>query len=551
MSQTPPVLEAQVDATAERVEVQVTDRSTEATEAFADLTPGQQRAFAGELWSLGLRATRSAQRQAEESRLKDIGQTLQLDLTSALQTVLQRQHEQVGTELRRYFDPESGALNQRLRGFLADDGELARTMSGFLAPERSVLAETLAAQVGQSSPLLKKLSATDAEGVVQTLKAQLSLVLEHSQAALRLAMDPLNPDGPIARFLTTLQAGLKAQEGSLAKQMEVACRALDANDPTSPLSNLVRRSDEASAQLAKAMNVADADSPLAQLKHGLTELLQANHLQAGELLRLEAERRDHFEKQVLATVTRLETQRAVNRNAPQGGRDFEAAAAAAVREFLSHGPYLFNQTGTVVGLRPNCKVGDFVVRFGDESKWEGTRVVFECKHQQSVRLDEALRELEIARANRECQAGVYVMASSLAHADFPAFARYGNSILVTWDPDDESSSSRLNAAVMVALALATRKPQIQDDASVDGLKEIEVALAVELERVGKLRKASDGIRKHNEDIKKELDKAQDQLTALVDTARETLRALDAVVDDEGEDRAEPIRFGKRRDSTAA
>jgi hypothetical protein len=542
-------IETKVEVNSTNVEAVIVDRSADTVSAFAELTPGQQRGYAEELWRLGLMATRYAQRRAEESRIADIGTALHEDLTSALNIVVRQQQEQVGRELARYFDPESGELSRRLRSFLEGDGELARVMAGFLAPETGVLAQTLARQIGESSPLLKKLSPTDAEGVVQSLRAQLVLALKESHAELARVMDPLNPSSPVSRFLTTLQGGLKQQEGALGKQMEVALRALDANDPASPLSNLVRQSTEASQVLVKAMNVADTASPLAQLKHSVTELLKAQHQQSVDFLREEALRREIFEKQVLATVTKLETQRASNRNTPRGGVDFEAATAAAVRELLGRGPFLFTHTGNVTGIRLACKVGDFTVRFTDESKWAGARVVFECKHQERYQVEEALRELDVARENREAQAGVFVMANSHAHPDFPEFARHGNNILVNWDPEDERSLSRLEAAVMLALALATRKPERHDDAGRDGVKDIERSLGAELERVEKMRKASDGIRKHNDGLRKELDKAEAELKELIARARETVRAL-SPTDDEVAEREEPIAFRKSTTSAA-
>jgi hypothetical protein len=243
--------ESRVHATAERVEAVITDKSKEAVDAFGELTESQQRSYATELWNLGLLATRFAQRRAEESRLVDIGKTMTADLTTALDAVVRRQHEQVEQELQRYFDPDSGELNRRLEGFLAGDGELARVMSGYLAPDSGLLAQTLAKQVGETSPLLKKLSPTDAEGVVQSLKAQLQVALKEANAELGRAMDPLDPNSPVGRFLGVLQVGLKQQEGTLGKQMEVAFKALDANDPKSPISNLVRQSKEASQVLAR------------------------------------------------------------------------------------------------------------------------------------------------------------------------------------------------------------------------------------------------------------------------------------------------------------
>jgi hypothetical protein len=67
----------------------------------------------------------------------------------------------------------------------------------YLGPANSVLAETLARQVGESSPLLKKLSPTDSEGVIKTLETQLRTVMENGHAEVLKALDPLTDNGAV------------------------------------------------------------------------------------------------------------------------------------------------------------------------------------------------------------------------------------------------------------------------------------------------------------------------------------------------------------------
>jgi hypothetical protein len=196
----------------------------------------------------------------------------------------------------------------------------------------------------------------------------------------------------------------------------------------------------------------------------------------------------------------------------------------------------------VAGIRDTCRVGDFIVRFTDESAWAGASIVFECKHDQSYNVDKAIKELDVARANRDASVGVFVMAQSHASADFPAFSRVGHNILVSWDPDDAGAIHRLDAAVMLATMLASRKRQVTDHASTDAVRDIENLLANQAAHVERMRKASDGIRKHNDVIRKELDRAEIELKELVGKAQETLRALDLNAGSEIAEREEPIEF---------
>ena len=69
--------------------------------------------------------------------------------------------------LERFFDPKDGQVTQRLEAFVDDHGVLARLLDKYLGPQNSVLAEALARQVGESSPLFKKLSPTESDGLVK------------------------------------------------------------------------------------------------------------------------------------------------------------------------------------------------------------------------------------------------------------------------------------------------------------------------------------------------------------------------------------------------
>jgi hypothetical protein len=542
--------DAQVDANSDRILATLTDRRADSIESFAVLTSEQQGQFAIDAWSIGMRALRTAHAQAQEARLSDIGKTLQEDLSSALSQMVRQHQDGVETTLKQYFDPEDGQLARRLERFTEDEGELARILARFVAPDGGMLADTLARSVGEQSILMKKLSPTDADGVVQTLKEVVTTALGQSQVAFQKSLDPLHQDSPTARFLHALRDELRKAESDRSQQMVTAFKALDAHDPKSLISNLARQTQQASTTLLNALNPADTKSPIALLRNSLTELLDQHMKTAGQLLEEQKQRQEQFETDIREAVVRLETQRSANRASPRGGTEFEDQVFAEVQARLAGGPYLCTSTGNVIGMREARKVGDFVVRFSDESAWAGASVVFEAKHDASYHLDKALKELDLARANRAADVGVFVMAASHAPADFPVFSRHGHNILVTWDPDDGLSVPRLHAAMMLALALASRKQQVKDSASIDAIRDIENILTDELTRIEKMRKASEAIRKHNEVVRKELDKAEGELNDLVGKARETLSALHIGANDEGAERAEPITFHEGGDDTA-
>ncbi len=181
------------------------------------------------------------------------------------------------------------------------------------------------------------------------------------------------------------------------------------------------------------MNPTNDNSPLAHLRKGLADILEQHIKTSHELLQDQRQRQDKFEKEIHEAITRLETQRRANRTSPKGGMQFEDDVFAVVQQRLSGGPYICTKTANVIGIRDGSKVGDFVVRFTDESAWAGALIVFECKQDVSYHVDKALKELDVARTNREASVGVFVMSRSHAPSDFPAFSRVGHNILVVWD----------------------------------------------------------------------------------------------------------------------
>jgi hypothetical protein len=73
---------------------------------------------------------------------------------------LKAQDERLHAVLGRFFDPNDGQVTERLRAFVDDQGVLAKLLQSYLGSDNSVLAQTLARQVGESSLLFKKLSPT-------------------------------------------------------------------------------------------------------------------------------------------------------------------------------------------------------------------------------------------------------------------------------------------------------------------------------------------------------------------------------------------------------
>lgn len=228
---------AQLDVTllfsSDFVRADVCDYRPNTISLFSELTAEQREQLAHDAWSIGLRALAGAYTQAQEATLQDVGTALLQDIDRQLRAHIELQQHTISAVLGKFFDPADGQVTQRLASFVDDHGVLARLLEKYVAPQNSVLVQTLARQVGESSPLFKKLSPTDSEGLVKVLDTQLRSVMDDGHAELVRALDPLAEDGAVARFLRSLRDELKGADEDRAKQLSTALAALDANDALS------------------------------------------------------------------------------------------------------------------------------------------------------------------------------------------------------------------------------------------------------------------------------------------------------------------------------
>jgi hypothetical protein len=510
--------------TPEEVVADLRDRRPESIGAFEALDEAARDRLAADAWSIGLRALANAYAAAQESKLKDIGQSLLADIDRQLGEHVEKQQHKIGEVLARFFDPSDGQVIQRLTAFVDDQGVLARLLDKYLGPQNSVLAESLARQVGETSPLFKKLSPTESTGLVQVLEAQLRAVMGQSHAELVRALDPLAEDGAVARFLKSLREELRGADADRQKQLATALAALDANDEGSLLSRLVGETHRARQAVLAAVNPDAPESPMAILKGSLTKLLQDHALAQLDVAKRQEERQAAFEKEVREALARIETKRTQDQKSTRGGFDFEDSVTSFVAAATKGAPCVFDITGATAGVG-RSKKGDAVLRFTSESAFDGAGVVFEAKRDSSYTVQRALDELDAARKNRDAAAGVFVMARSHAGQGFPSFARYGNNVLVTWDDQDPGTDAYLHAAVQLGMALVTRSRTAGDSGDIAALYDVGSRIEAEIARLENMDKHSDTIRRNAEGISDETRRARRALDVLLRKAQSTLHAL--------------------------
>lgn len=532
-------LTAFVQCTGDEVVATLTDRRPEGVALFGDLNDEQRVDLASEAWRIGLRALGNAHVAAQESRLKDVGTALVTEIDRQLHAHVEQQQGAIADALARFFDPKDGQVSQRLAAFVDDQGVLARLLDKYIGPKNSVLVEVMARQIGESSPLFKKLSATDSEGLVKILERQLGHVMSESRSELVRALDPLAEDGAVARFLRSLREELKGAEQGRAEQLSAALAALDANNEASLLSRLVRETSQARVDVLEAMNPNAPHSPMAILTATVTGLLKEQASAETERTAAQQERQAAFEKEVREALVRIETKRTHGHSSIRGGLDFEDSVIAFVRSATDAGPCVLDVTGAMAGVG-RCKKGDAVLRFTNESAFAGMAVVFEAKHDATFTVQKALDELDAARKNRDAVAGVFVMARSHASEAFPMFARYGSNVLVTWDDEDSTTDAYLHAAILLGMGLVVRSKPAGDAGDISALRDIESRVETELSRLERMEKHSDSIRRNVDGLDDEIRRARKAFDLLMRKAQSTLQALNVEIRDESVERGSPI-----------
>ncbi|HVL49433.1 MAG TPA: hypothetical protein VM889_12810 [Candidatus Thermoplasmatota archaeon] len=533
-------LQATVSLNDDAMTIRIEDTTPENVARFRALAEAERGSLAVEAWRIGLTAMQSALAQAEQARLKDVGAALMQDLERQLKAHSEAQAAVVATTLASYFDPKDGRIMQRLDEFVRDDGRLAAVLKQHLAPENSVLASTLARNLGETSPLFKLLSPEESEGLVAQLEAKLAETLDASRKSIATDMDPLVKESPIARFLEQLKLEIEKAEGNREKQLKALTKELDANDEASALSKLMKQTRDAQTQLAAAINPDKPDSPMAIIKTSLTALLEAHVEEQKEFQEKTQERQLKFEKEVLAAIQRIETKRQSAAQTTTGGFDFEEAVYTFVEESTANAPYVAERTGATTGAVKSSKKGDLVVRFTSETAFEGARVVVEAKRDRSYNVARALEELEAAKSNRACQVGLFVMSRRHAPASFPRFARYGTDILVSWDEEDPTTDAYLQAGLLCALGLASRAVEDVTDENVDAIADIGSRLGTEVERLEKMRGWTTNITRDAEKIEKEIGVGVKKLGIVIENAKDTLRALKIQARDHDAEAKRPI-----------
>ncbi len=501
------------------VELALTDRRGESRDFFAGIAAPERRLVAADVWTIGLRAIQTAQASANAARLEDIGAEILGDLKARLAEHVTGQQTALDHQLQRYFDPADGRLMARLDALFRDEGQLVALLKRHTG-SGSALATTLTEKI---QPLLRALDPAQRDGAVQALTRQVEGVLKASERSVTDALDPLRESSAAGRFLGALRREIAAAGETQEKQLAAATSALDANNPESLLSRLLRETREAQERVLAAVTPGAEGSLLGPLQRSLTEMLEAHQRQNAALLEGQRQGQEALARELREAVVRIEQRRETLRRGAAAGRAFEGCVFDFASRALSGGPVLVEFTGTKVAANRR-KVGDVVLTFTEESAFAGAKVVIEAKCENGSSVTKALAELAEARKNRGAEIGVFVLSKNVAPETFPAFARYGQDVLVVWDSEDPTTDAYLHGALLVGMALASRRAkagEVEQDASLEAALR---GLDVGLKAMGEIEKQAQAVASAAKKLADEVARGKE---ALEGSMRSTRAVLDA------------------------
>lgn len=429
--------------------------------------------FAQTCLKIGVLALKQAEGQIDAYAVRNEGEKLLATMQHQLENHRQTVTEQVSTTLREYFDPNSGRFQERLTQLLKKDGELEQILRAQVGAEDSVIAQTLARHMGETSPIFKMLSPTESDGIINSMTQLMSDIMKSERDRILGEFSLDQDSSALSRLVRQLnEHNLKTAEGLTQSINEVVGEfSLDKDD--SALSRLVNQVQAAQKKISEEFTLDSDVSALARIKKELVGVLDTHK-----------EQNQKFQQEVIQQLTALKTRKEESAKSTLHGNDFEDALYAMIAEESGPAGDVATSTGNTTGLIKNSKVGDVVVEIGREHVAAGAKIVVEAKDSMAYDLRKALDEIEVARKNRGAGIGIFVFSLSTAPEGLDGLQRYGNDIVAVWDMDDPRTDVFPKAAFSIAKALSIQVADRDEESQVD-LEVIEKSvLAIEKQTEG-------------------------------------------------------------------
>lgn len=465
---------------------------------------------------IGTLCLRQASGELDTDAVKRAGGELLAELRELMTARAADMNNTMVGALAHYFDAETGLVHQRMQSLVAKDGELDRILAAHLSGNESVLARTLAAHLGDSSPLFEMLSPDQANGLRAQLAATIeAMITEHREHLVgQFSLD--NKESALSRLVGEIETRQAKLGHDVKGQIALVVKEFSLDHPDSGLSRMAELLATTRAQIDKHLTLDDDSSALARLRREITTGLESL-----------TKRNVEFQTEVREAVAALQARKQEATRGTGHGLDFEDELGTLVAELAARGGDIYEHCGNNTGTISHCKVGDHTVELGPESQAAGARIVWEAKQDGSHKLTRALAEIDKARKNRQAQVGVFVYSARSAPAEAEPFARYGDTIVIVWDAEDPSTDVYVKAAYSVARALTVRAGADSEDTAAS-IHEIELAaraIEKQIKHVSEIHKWATTINNNSAKIVTRAERMRDDLARQIERIDEQVRAL--------------------------
>jgi hypothetical protein len=394
---------------------------------------------------IGVLSLKAARGTLDSDTLRREGTRLMEELGNRLNTWRGKFEERVTGSLAHYFDPQQGTFMERVHRLTKADGDLATVVRQQVEEGKSNLSTVFEQFVGENSQLLRLLDPSGDNQLVASLQRTLGAVVEDQNKAILGQFSLDNKDSALVRFLNELTAKYGDLNKALSRDMQAIVAEFSLDSEDSALSRLVSRVESAQKRLTAELSFDNEDSALQRLQRMLHEHYET-------LLRKQTELGSRLD----AAIQSMNARRDESAKSTRHGLEFESTLGEHLRGLVRAAGDILEETASTTGLKPNCKVGDYVMTIGPEKVAAGARIVIEAKESASCDLSRTLDEADTARGNRQAAVCVFVHSVKTAPSNIPVFQRYGSDIVVKWDADDDALDVWLQAALMVATALSVK-----------------------------------------------------------------------------------------------
>jgi hypothetical protein len=498
------------------LELLVDDR--EVIRALAEFPEGEPRnQYALEALKIGVVALRHVGGLITADQFRRDGDRFLAGLEKSLELHKQTVQSQIENKLREYFDPKDGRFTHRVQGLVSQDGELSQLIKGFIDGDNSQLARTMIAQI---SPLMKHLDPQQSEGLLMVLRGSVETQLSNHRNHVLKEFSLDNKEGALCRLICELTNKHGDLSKDFQKKIDEVIKELSLNEEGSALKRLVDSVDRAQRRICDEFSLDNEQSALKRFKTELMTVFQA-HVEVSA----------KFQEEVKLALRELTARREEQARSTLHGGTFQSAFFQFLHHHCEPRGDVAEFTADRVGNVKNCKIGDAILELGHDSRAPGARIVFEAKEVNGFTLKEALAELESARKNRAAEVGVFVFSDKTAPKDLRPIGRYGNDVVVRWNPDDRVTDAYLWAAIELARLMCLQQLHDRDVQAAD-FESIERAIhdiekhAANLEDV---RKYAETIQSASGKILKRVEIDSEAFKRQIETLRSKVDDLKACV----------------------